>query len=660
MEIFRKTAIALWRKIASLVKESVVFIDNYSAECLHWCGGVDLLFENGALCVKEFSSFESGNTNQIKAVFVLSTPLTGESEVTLEDIIRSSSFLECVLVCGSDAEVHNYVRNEGGATIDLMREFSSKINGWTGHTSKHCSVEVLHLPIFMAPIAENVFVTPAFDAAFPTQEKDFSELELPDGMHPPTSPQDLHFYMFPKEYRTLMRMIAGSFRSFFHHLHCKEEIFALGPTSRLLAVQLSNISNQNKTSYPNKIGVLLVDRTLDLMSVVSHSERTLIDQMLGILPGLPCHLNNISTDMSPLCNPGHEKSDEYLIYPGCLVPDTKQNALLSVGINSKLTEAISIVKEKLESALEDEGTSVEDLVPEGLSLSKTLKCLIQSFEKNPGGILYNSVLLQFAIAIVHLLDDPVTDVWKKLAMEEKLLLQQLVGEVNEDIVRSLIRLANTDSTSFHDFCSLLIYASFALSYGTDSRLIQALRDALVNLLRVTEYSTLSESFIAAFNLKEDDWSDSSQLTHIADKITKTVTQIRSNPLQDYKTVKLSDIEPPSHNPLLPQVVERIFHGNKPELQPDIEHITTGRKDILKMGMSMFRKVTPPRPNDFPVLVIYVLGGISTSEVAQMNKVLEKHSSGSCQVVIGTNRLISPSDVVDAVLFNDNLHPDIHN
>lgn len=658
MEIFRKATLSLWRKIASFVKESVVFIDNYSAECLHWCGGADLLFESGALCVKEFSSFESGNRSQTKVVFILSSPITEETEITLEDIIKSSSFLELVVVSGSDAQVHSYARNEESVKRDFMKEFGSKLAGWIRH--EHCSVEVMHLPIFMAPVAENAFVSPAFDMIFPTQEKDFSGLELPDGVHPPTSSQDLHFYMFPNEYRTLMRMIACSFRSFFHHLHCKEEIFALGSTSRLLAVQLSNISNQNKTSYPNKIGVLFVDRTLDLMSAVSHSERTLIDQMLGILPGLPCHFNNISIDMSLLCSPGHEKFEEDLIYSGCLVPDTKQNALLSAGINSKFTEAIHIVKEKLESALADEGTVVENLISDESCVSKTLKNLVQSFEGNPGGILYNSALLQFAIATVQLLDDPVTDIWAKLATEEKLLLQQLEGEDSKDIVRNLTRLADVDHISFQDFCSLLIYASFALRQGIESTSYEALCKTLVKLLRTTEYSSLSESFINAFSLKEDDWTNSSQLTHIADKIMKAIIKLKTNALQDFKIVKLSDIEPPSHNPLLPEVVEKIFNRNKPELQPDIEHITTGRKDILKMGMSMFRKVTPPRPNDFPILVIYVIGGISTYEVAQVNKVLEKYSSSNCQVVIGGNRLVSSSDVVDAVLFDDNLHPDIHN
>ena len=52
-----------WQNVASKVNKAVVFIDESSAECLHWSGGAVCLFNAGALDVKEFSSFEVTSTN---------------------------------------------------------------------------------------------------------------------------------------------------------------------------------------------------------------------------------------------------------------------------------------------------------------------------------------------------------------------------------------------------------------------------------------------------------------------------------------------------------------------------------------------------------------------------------------------------------------------
>ena len=51
---------AHWDKISSYVNHAVVFIDNVSAEVLHWHGGLMRLLSAGATDVRDFSSFEVG------------------------------------------------------------------------------------------------------------------------------------------------------------------------------------------------------------------------------------------------------------------------------------------------------------------------------------------------------------------------------------------------------------------------------------------------------------------------------------------------------------------------------------------------------------------------------------------------------------------------
>jgi len=45
-------------QLCPYVNNAVVFLDDSSAEIIHWHGGASLLFDYGALDVREFSSFE--------------------------------------------------------------------------------------------------------------------------------------------------------------------------------------------------------------------------------------------------------------------------------------------------------------------------------------------------------------------------------------------------------------------------------------------------------------------------------------------------------------------------------------------------------------------------------------------------------------------------
>lgn len=56
-------AAELWEKVCLKVNKAVVFIDNPSAEILHWHGGLNLLVKSGAEDVREFSPFEVSNSN---------------------------------------------------------------------------------------------------------------------------------------------------------------------------------------------------------------------------------------------------------------------------------------------------------------------------------------------------------------------------------------------------------------------------------------------------------------------------------------------------------------------------------------------------------------------------------------------------------------------
>ncbi|NXU95295.1 SCFD2 protein, partial [Xiphorhynchus elegans] len=83
----------------------------------------------------------------------------------------------------------------------------------------------------------------------------------------------------------------------------------------------------------------------------------------------------------------------------------------------------------------------------------------------------------------------------------------------------------------------------------------------------------------------------------------------------------------SYKPLLKQVVEEICNPDR--LDPvDIEHMSSGLTDLLKTGFSMFMKVNRPHPGDHPLLIIFMVGGVSVSEVKMVKDLVATRKPGT--------------------------------
>uniref|UniRef100_G3T1C9 Sec1 family domain containing 2 n=1 Tax=Loxodonta africana TaxID=9785 RepID=G3T1C9_LOXAF len=112
----------------------------------------------------------------------------------------------------------------------------------------------------------------------------------------------------------------------------------------------------------------------------------------------------------------------------------------------------------------------------------------------------------------------------------------------------------------------------------------------------------------------------------------------------------------SYKPLLKQVVEEIFNPERPD-PIDIEHMSSGLTDLLKTGFSMFMKVSRPHPSDHPILILFVVGGITVSE-AKMVKDLVPSLKPGTQVIVLSTRLLKPLNIPELLFATDRLHPDL--
>ncbi|KFP74904.1 Sec1 family domain-containing protein 2, partial [Acanthisitta chloris] len=111
----------------------------------------------------------------------------------------------------------------------------------------------------------------------------------------------------------------------------------------------------------------------------------------------------------------------------------------------------------------------------------------------------------------------------------------------------------------------------------------------------------------------------------------------------------------SYKPLLKQVVEEICNPERPD-PVDIEHISSGLTDLLKTGFSMFMKVNRPHPGDHPLLIIFMVGGVSVSEVKMVKDLVTTRKPGT-QVIVLSTALLTPHSAVELLFAPDCLQPD---
>ncbi|XP_015270205.1 PREDICTED: sec1 family domain-containing protein 2-like [Gekko japonicus] len=151
-----------------------------------------------------------------------------------------------------------------------------------------------------------------------------------------------------------------------------------------------------------------------------------------------------------------------------------------------------------------------------------------------------------------------------------------------------------------------------------------------------------------------------KVTVAANKIFKTLRDISRARAQmkQFNSVYIpgSNTLQASYKPLLKQVMEEIYNPDRPD-PIDIEHMSSGLTDLLKTGFSMFMKVSRPHPSDHPLLIIFLVGGVTVSEVKMVKDILSAHKPGA-QVIVLSSALLTPHIILELIFTTDHLQPDI--
>lgn len=669
-----------WEQVLAKVKWSVVYLDAACAESLHWSCGSSRLLEavKGPAChLREFEPHAiGGGTKQPRAVFVLSSLLKGQIVDTLQDIICRSHFQHCVVVTAVSHAVHltaNHVPAAAAAELEgqqpVFEQLEEKLCEWMGNVNY--TAEVLHVPLLLAPAAPHLAFTPAFATLFPLLPQDVHVLNSarPDKRRL-NSLGEVDATALTPELLLYIRCLVSGLSSLCEHLGVREECFAVGSLSRVIATDLANYApakNRKKTAT-GRASVVFVDRTLDLTGAVGHHGDNLVEKIMSALPQLPGHTNDVMVNMTELTAVQAEAEDQSVIAPGCLAPsnDASAKALWEALLNTKHKEAVMEVRRHLVEAASRENLPIK--MSMGRVTPGQLMSYIQLFKNNLRALTNHCGLLQLGMATVQTLKHPQMAKWDNFLAFERLLLQSLGDATVTGVLNQLLPMIKSSSQRTSDDYSpeeLLILLIYIYSVTGDGMLAKELGEVEEKVKKALARAFSEEAELSPLLQKITGCDSAINLTLPKSQtaVNDVFTVLRDiagarDLMRQFKSVYVpgNNTHQASYKPLLKQVVEEIFNPEKPD-PLDIEHVSSGLTDLLKTGFSMFMKVSRPHPSDHPLLILFVVGGVTVAE-AKMVKDLVASLKPGTQVMVLSTRLLKPLNIPELLFATDRLHPDL--
>ncbi|KAL3870286.1 hypothetical protein ACJMK2_038362 [Sinanodonta woodiana] len=665
------TSAVVIEKILSHVKRSVIFVDNPCAEIFHWHSGLKLFLDAGAFGVKEFSSFESADSSQQKGVFIVSTLLEGVTSEIIRDIIQASKFQYVVVITAHSSQLHRF--SHTGTILETddksdFQKFEDNMLMWMGNVNY--TAEVFHYPLFSISLGQSLFLTPANSHLFPLMNSDINQVELQYNSHRSDKHsfdgiKEIGLQHLPMDLQKIYKMLVASLNSLLSEMGVREDVYCVGHTSHILATELENfpLAKSRRKTAQNRASLVLVDRTLDMVSVMSHSSETLMDRLSQTLPRLSNqHNTDLHINMARLCCVDKQLGAD-VIAPGCLASSSFENSsqshLQSV-LTSKMKDALMDVNRQLVEAASRAGLPISLKGKPTKVTAEQLYGTLDLFKGKYKQITSHLDAIQVAMAAAESLNCASGNHCDELLGVEKGLVQSMADDDLEAVTSQLLKLLHDkdqeDKRNFNldDILALLVFVYSMLETDSlgNTDLEKQLQAAIVKKIMENQ-----ECLPPVIKSIVGEASAESMVADIVEDLWEKLISLSSarEHLQQFRSIldPGSAVSLPGLNPLLKQLVAAIFDPSKPDL-PSIECKSSGFRDILKSGFGLFRSVAKARPSDAPLMILFVVGGVTSMELKQIKDVLHTYKTDT-QVILGSTRLITPADGLNLCLAHDNVN-----
>ncbi|XP_033920847.1 sec1 family domain-containing protein 2 [Melopsittacus undulatus] len=634
-----------WEPVFARARHAVVFLDAASAEALHWsCGGAGELLAAGALAVRALAAEAAAAA---RVIFVVRGGLRGGTAAAVRSVLGRGAVRHCVLVAGGE--------EEGSGPAEL----EETLQRWMGEGGR--AEVVLRGPPLLAPVSAELCLLPGLAALIPP---------LPGPGEP--GPAEVGVGALPAELRATVRALVEDLDAFFTAVGLREESFAVGALSRVVAAELASYApaRNRRRMATNKASIVFVDRTLDLAGAVGHHGDSLAEKILSVLPKLPGHKTDVMVNMVELTALRTEDETCSIIAPGCLAQpnDPAAKALWESFMNLKQKEAVMEARRHLVEAASRENLPIK--MSMGRVTPEQLSSYIKLFKNNLKALENHCGLLQLVLATIQTLKHPQTSKWDNFLAFERLLLQTIGESEMPSVLNQLLPMIKPynertkDDYTCEDFLVLLVYMYSVVGEVKRGKELDAAEEE-VKMALVKAICDEPELFPLLQKITGCD----SSLNLTSQKATDAVDGIFQS-LRDIARARMhmkqfhsihnpgSNTHQASYKPLLKQVVEEICNPDRPD-PVDIEHMSSGLTDLLKTGFSMFMKVNRPHPGDHPLLIIFMVGGVTVSEVKMVKDLVATRKPGT-QVMVLSSALLTPGSTIELLFATDHLqlHTDI--
>ncbi|XP_071749945.1 sec1 family domain-containing protein 2 isoform X2 [Lepeophtheirus salmonis] len=688
-----------WSEILKKLKRGTVFLERDIYRVLHFNGGVNRLFSEGKILgLREFSSFIYGTEKDNKGVFILSSPLMGQTMDTLKEILSNSSFEYVQVITTASPSIHSSEDSGDSSQVwgtNAFKDIEETILSWMGDFNYTC--EIFHYPVNLAPLSNELFLTPTFDELFPIycdgMEEKFVRENKGDG-----NDGVLLWSKLSDEIKLSVRRFASFWASFLGMYNVRPDIFTAGNLSSIIADRINillSLKERNQTTAPlndNKVSLIFLDRTSDCVSITSKKQANSsgLGLILENLLPYPDSKEDVLVDMSDLFN-----SDQGSPH-GCVADNSSSiffDALLlskpecfkffinklrkaSKGLQKKselyesdlMKEFITVVKntsQEYELNEDDAFTSLQkesvmqnnriirdirgdkQLALGNYEESNQCKKLLSNFKLQNDAILNNIELLQKSFALINAHDKfedqrEESEIFITLQEEIKKDLSTKHPEVVFETLIKVVKDKNKKMSLF-DIFSLIIFTYSRLSpecIGKDPEAEDELESLISDRL-------LNEKECVSRMIRESSLDE--LLAHkIVKKFFSKCERLNGCTSNALRKSNFSQT-----------LIELLINDMYSDDYEDLPYLTYKSRGslggrLIKSGLSLFglsvkEKKVHPREN--PIIFIFIVGGITPSEIKKIRDCFQSNNSRA-QVIIGSNRLLHSNSIVDMFFLED--------
>jgi len=649
-----------WGEVGKKCGRAVVFIDTPAAECLHWSGGVALLHR--AVSIREFSIFETAGKEYKKAVFILSGPVVGKVLNTLKSILQNSSLEYVVVITTCHPTVHTWAqhpaRDWNSEDRSGFDQLENQVLMWMGNVN--LTAEIFYLPLFMVSLTPRVLLTPTYSSLFPLLQPDIiRSTALWRNLNPNLTlqcePGD--WPSLPHELQTCVRQMVGSLHSLMTTLGAREEIWSVGKMAKQLGDQLESWgpARTRRKGASNKVSLILVDRTLDLASCARYGGDTLLSRAVEMLDRLPGHTVDVGVDLARVFGM-KEGGDSTSLVPGSLAStntdNEKENEEMESLVFSTEKECLNLLHKNLVESSPKKKEDVGKKFVTGSTLESDMKDYIGDYDS----LLGNLTTISRAQCAVTCLAQNIRR--KKLQAMSAQFAKMICDRGGESVLgdmTDLVRGRKDNSLKLDDILLLLVFVYNSIDVRDsfpkeeEDRLRSVLGEAL---LKEGSAGGLGPVLEELCQREGGDKLDEVVALTVVNTVWERLEGIKTSRegLESYQSLINYDGE---YCGILEQLLKDIYHPNKGDVET-LHHHAGGLGAILRSGLGWLGSgPAKPHPRENPWIILFVIGGVTPSEIAASQKLVE----GTGRLTIGGTRLMSPSDLLHMTFLNNSLLTD---